>query len=164
LGQDDDTIAQMDGAGTPESLTPVNSKEPSPEVSADTSDQIDDNKETEILMILEKILQQENYDVFREQNIKVNLIRGRRQSMGYLLRSSTAFEILEEYHDEEFSDQGSIYGDAAEDHFVNQLLKHLQHLLNLKHVLLPQSLDQQEVEAAWTKYPLLNLYYTWQSW
>jgi hypothetical protein len=40
------TIAQMDGAGTPESLTPVNSKEPSPEVSGDTSDQIQD-KETE---------------------------------------------------------------------------------------------------------------------
>ena len=59
LGQDDDTIAQMDGAGTPESLTPVNSKEPSPEVIADTSDQIQD-KETEILMIVEKNLQQEN--------------------------------------------------------------------------------------------------------
>ena len=44
LGQDDDTIARMDGAGTPESLTPVNSKEPSPEVSADTSDQINDKK------------------------------------------------------------------------------------------------------------------------
>ena len=41
-----DTIVQMDGAGTPESLTPVNSKEPSPEVSGDTSDQIQD-KETE---------------------------------------------------------------------------------------------------------------------
>ena len=86
--------------------------------------------------------------------------------MGYLLRSSTAFDILEEYHDEEYSDQGSIYGDAAEDHFVNQLLTNAQLAIEalsassqstLKHVLLPQSLDKQEVEAAWTKYPLLNL-------
>ena len=86
--------------------------------------------------------------------------------MGYLLRSSTAFDILEEYHDEEYSDQGSIYGDAAEEHFVNQLLTNAQLAIEglaassqstLKHVLLPQSFDNQEVEAACTKYPLLNL-------
>ena len=38
----------MDGAGTPESLTPVNSKEPSPEVSPDIAGHMED-KETDNL-------------------------------------------------------------------------------------------------------------------
>ena len=86
--------------------------------------------------------------------------------MGYRLRSSTAFDILEEYQDEEYSDQRSIYGDAAEEHFVNQFLTNAQLVVEghaatsqstLKHVVLPHPPDNQEVEAAWTKYPLLNL-------
>ena len=86
--------------------------------------------------------------------------------MGYRLRSSTAFDILEEYQDEEYSDQRSIYGDAAEEHFVNQFLTNAQLVVEghaatsqstLKHVVLPHPPDNQEVEAAWTKYPLINL-------
>ena len=117
------TIAQMDWAGTPESLTPVNSKEPSPEVSADTSDQIQD-KETEnrddcgedsSARELRRISRAKHKNELDVEQLS-------RQSMGYRLRSSTAFDILEEYQDEEYSDQRSIYGDAEEEHFVNQLL------------------------------------------
>jgi hypothetical protein len=71
-----------------------------------------------------------------------------------------SLDILEEY-----SDKGSIYGDAAEEHFV-KLLTNAQLVVEghaatsqstLKHVILPHSPDIQEVEAAWTKYPLHNL-------
>ena len=114
------TIDQVDGAVTPDSLTPVESPESSLNhkefEDAEFPDESMEQFTPRQVRQARRSKQQEEYE--REKLI----LRPR----GYRLRSSTAFDILDEYIDEEYSDQVPVFEEDTDDDYIESLMNNAQ--------------------------------------
>ena len=139
-------IGQVDGGVTPESLSPETSATPSPEQPLSPREA--------------RYLAREKWKSELETQGRVHRPRELK------LRSSTVYATLEEYLDDNYSDQDSIFGDVAERHFYNRLDENAHLSLVNQDILTPTQPElspssppyQLHPSSPWSRFPQLQPY------
>ena len=139
-------IKQVDGGITPESLSPITSTETSPEQKIQSE------------TLSERSARHNQRTAWREQ---LETSKSYKQFKIHGTRSTTSNPVLEEFIDDDYEDQGSIFGDIEEDHFYSELFSRVH---NSEDDVREQSQSTLQVRAQlsmpeptlWSCYPRLQ--------